>query len=253
MQPASLLRYYQHTTFRVGSTAEIVMQAAVFSDVEGTLVDGSIPQIALVVGRNIRLFSPAKRAQIAVLEGVGGIAPAKLERMLQLYALLRATSGLTPPEVERWVDVLVPALTARFKIGIWRLLQAHQAAGLPLVLVSGGLHEGIARLATEIGARGEGTKVKQRDGRYEATVDGQVCQGTGKAERARAVLDQMGYDASQCYAYGDTASDIPFLELFGHPHAVDPDPGLAAEAQKRGWPIIDGRVGEAGRPSTTGA
>ncbi|HZG68610.1 MAG TPA: HAD family phosphatase [Herpetosiphonaceae bacterium] len=221
----------------------VMMQAAVFSDVEGTLVDGSIPQIALAVGRTLRLFSAPKRLQVAVLERAGRLGPAKLERTLQLYALLRATAGMRPPEVARWTEALVPALTARFKPGSWRLLQAHQAAGLPLVLISGGLHEGIARLASDLGARGEGTKVHQRNGRYAGAVDGRVCQGVGKAERARAILNELGCDPSQCYAYGDTASDITFLELFGHPHAIDPDPRLAAEARTRGWPIIDGREG----------
>ena len=70
-----------------------------------------------------------------------------------------------------------------------------------------------------------------------------MCRGAGKAERARAVLAELGCDPQQCYAYGDTASDLPFLELFGRPHAVDPDAGLAVEARRRGWPIIDGRVG----------
>lgn len=214
---------------------------AVFSDVEGTLVDGSIPQIALAVGRANHLFGVSKRVQIAALERVGRLAPPKLERTLQLFALLRATAGMQPAEVERWGSALVPALIARFKPGTWRLLRAHQSAGLPLVLISGGLHEGIARLAMELGAQGEGTKVRQRNGRYTARVDGSVCQGAGKAERARGILAARGFDPAQCYAYGDTASDIPFLELFGHPHAVDPDPVLAAEAQRRGWPIIDGR------------
>lgn len=173
------------------------MQAAVFSDVEGTLVDGSIPEIALAVGRNIRLFSPLKQLQIGVLEGVGSIGPAKAKRVLDLYALLRATNGMRPQDVELWVDALVPALTARFKRGIWRVLQAHQAAGLPLVLVSGGLHEGIVRLAKEIGAQGEGTKVRLENGRYQASVDGEICQGAGKAERARLVLAERGLDASQ--------------------------------------------------------
>ena len=148
---------------------------------------------------------------------------------------------MRPAEVEVWVGALVSVLTARFKPSAWRLIQAHQAAGLPLVLISGGLHEGIARLARELCAQGEGTKVRQRNGRYTGSVEGGVCQGVGKAEPARAVLAARRYDPAQCYAYGDTASDIPFLELFGRPHAVDPDPRLAAEARRRGWPIIDGR------------
>ena len=219
------------------------MHSAVFSDVEGTLVDGSIPQLALAVGRTISLFSVSKRLQLAALEGLGRLGPSKMARTLQLYALLRATAGLRQPEVERWVDALAPALTARFKPGMWRRLQAHQAAGRPLVLISGGLHEGIVRLAAEVGARGEGTRVRQHNGRFSGSVDGPVCQGTGKAERARALLAELGYDPQQCFAYGDTLSDLPFLELFGRPHAVDPDPRLAAEARRRGWPIIDGRGG----------
>ena len=148
---------------------------------------------------------------------------------------------MRPADVEVWVGALVSALAARFKPSAWRLIQAHQAAGLPLVLISGGLHEGIARLARELCAQGEGTKVRQRNGRYTGSVEGGMCQGVGKAERARAVLAARRYDPAQCYAYGGTASDIPFLELFGRPHAVDPDPRLAAEARRRGWPIIDGR------------
>ena len=77
------------------------MPGAVFSDVEGTLVDGSIPQLALAVGRAQRLFSPSKRLQIATLESLGRLGPPKLARTLQLYALLRATAGMRPAEVER--------------------------------------------------------------------------------------------------------------------------------------------------------
>jgi hypothetical protein len=31
------------------------------------------------------------------------------------------------------------------------------------------------------------------------------------------VLAECGWDAAAGYAYGDTAGDVPFLELFGHP------------------------------------
>lgn len=53
-----------------------------------------------------------------------------------------------------------------------------------------------------------------------------------------AIARELGCDPANCYAYGDTATDIPFLEAFGHARAVDPDEGLEAEAKKRGWEII---------------
>jgi phosphoserine phosphatase len=43
-------------------------------------------------------------------------------------------------------------------------------------------------------------------------------------------------DAS--YAYADSLTDVPVLELVGHPVAVYPDEGLAALAWQKGWPIL---------------
>ncbi len=214
------------------------MQGAVFSDVEGTLIDSNIPQLALAVGLAERLFSPWQRLQIDALDLVARFGPAKVARTVRLLALLRATAGLDEQQVKRWVDALTPALKRAIKPEILARIQAHQTAGLPLVLVSGGLHEAISDLGLKLGGRGEGTKLRQRDGRYQGRLDGSVCQGVAKRERAEQVMVERGYDPAQCYGYGDTASDIPFLRLFGFPHAVDPDAGLAAEARKCGWPTV---------------
>ena len=216
------------------------MRAAVFSDVEGTLVNVHIPALFLKIGREMGLFSPWQRIQLGPLMLGERLLPGKLGRRVQLLAMLRAMAGLPEQTVEPVIAAMVPALSAHIKPGMLRRIQAHQAAGLPLVLVSGGLHEVIARFGAALGGHGEGTKLLHSDGRYRARLDGEVCQGMGKANRARAILARMGYDPAACYAYGDTASDIPFLALFGHPHAVDPDPVLAAEARRRGWPILDG-------------
>ena len=34
-------------------------------------------------------------------------------------------------------------------------------------------------------------------------------------------------------------SDLPLLELVGRPVVIDPDPRLAREAKRRGWPVED--------------
>ncbi|MCZ9342803.1 HAD-IB family hydrolase, partial [Streptomyces sp. TRM76130] len=46
-------------------------------------------------------------------------------------------------------------------------------------------------------------------------------------------------DLARCYAYSDSATDLPMLEAVGHPHAVNPDRALRREALARGWPILD--------------
>ena len=47
-----------------------------------------------------------------------------------------------------------------------------------------------------------------------------------------------GYDLNQCYAYSDSASDLPMLEAVGHPVAVNPDAKLERHARRNGWPIV---------------
>ena len=46
-------------------------------------------------------------------------------------------------------------------------------------------------------------------------------------------------DLPQSYAYSDSITDLPMLELVGHPVAVNPDKELARVARERDWEIRD--------------
>jgi len=214
------------------------MSAAAFFDVEGTLVDANLPRMSLELGSEMGYFSRWQMAQLGALSALGKVLPGNLKGWARITAVRRAMAGQREQDVDKLVAAVLPRAMARMKPESLARLKAHQSNGLPLVLLSGGLHELIARLGAELGGRGEGTRYMKSGGRFLAKFDGPVCQGEGKAERARAVCAEMGYNPAECYAYGDTGSDIPFLELFGRPHAVDPDAKLASEAKLRGWPVI---------------
>lgn len=63
--------------------------------------------------------------------------------------------------------------------------------------------------------------------------------GPTKAEAVKELARSEGYDLDRCYAYSDSATDLPMLQEVGHPHAVNPDRTLRREALARGWPILD--------------
>lgn len=214
------------------------MTAAVLSDVEGTLVNASLPRMSIAVGRELGVIGHRRYVELAALGLLARAARGDWKNRLQVIAVLRSVVGQTEAEIGQVADAMLPRVVQRIKNPILDRLRDHQRAGLQLVLLSGGLHPLITRLAGELGGRGEGTRMQLRNGRCTSQLDGALCQGEGKAERARALIAELGIDPAQSYAYGDTASDIPYLRLFGHPHAVDPDPMLAAEAQRRGWPIV---------------
>jgi hypothetical protein len=73
-----------------------------------------------------------------------------------------------------------------------------------------------------------------RDGVFTGELDGPFVYGEGKVEAMRAIARERGYDLERCYAYSDSISDRPMLELVGHPVAVNPDRGArGARTQPR--------------------
>src|ERR1700755_3661146 len=74
--------------------------------------------------------------------------------------------------------------------------------------------------------------------------------GPHKAEAMREMADQEGWDLADCYAYTDSASDLPMLEAVGHPVVVNPDRILARIARERGWEVM--RLDRIGRRLRTG-
>ncbi len=49
---------------------------------------------------------------------------------------------------------------------------------------------------------------------------------------------ETGLDLTESWAYSDSATDLPMLEVVGHPVAVNPDRALRRIAQMRGWPVL---------------
>ena len=77
------------------------------------------------------------------------------------------------------------------------------------------------------------------DGVYTGRLAEPFCYGPGKAVAIEKLAAAKGYDLRLCYAYSDSASDLPMLEIVGHPVAVNPDSKLDAIARARNWPIVE--------------
>lgn len=76
------------------------------------------------------------------------------------------------------------------------------------------------------------------DGRYTGRVSGTPCFQEGKITRLEQWLRGRDIDLAGSTFYSDSHNDLPLMQRVDHPVAVDPDPTLRAEAEKRGWKII---------------
>ncbi|MEU6165069.1 HAD family hydrolase [Streptomyces tanashiensis] len=119
------------------------------------------------------------------------------------------------------------------------LIEEHHAAGRDVVIVSTSGAEVVEPIGEMLGAdRVVATRmVVGEDGCFTGEVE-YYAYGPTKAEAVRELAESEGYDLSRCYAYSDSATDIPMLEAVGHPYAVNPDRTLRREAAAREWPVL---------------
>ncbi len=120
------------------------------------------------------------------------------------------------------------------------LIEQHHTAGRDVVIVSTSGAEVVEPIGELLGAdRVVATRmVVGDDGCFTGEVE-YYAYGPTKAEAIKELAESEGYDLERCYAYSDSATDLPMLKSVGHPHAVNPDRTLRREALARGWPILD--------------
>ncbi|MGW5946014.1 HAD family hydrolase, partial [Streptomyces celluloflavus] len=119
------------------------------------------------------------------------------------------------------------------------LIEEHHAAGRDVVIVSTSGAEVVEPIGELLGAdRVVATRmVVGADGRFTGEIE-YYAYGPTKAEAVRELAASEGYDLGRCYAYSDSATDVPMLESVGHPFAVNPDRALRREALARDWPVL---------------
>jgi HAD superfamily hydrolase (TIGR01490 family) len=119
------------------------------------------------------------------------------------------------------------------------LLARHQLAGDQTWLVSmapAEVVEPFAELLKMTGAISSRARIDE-NGKFTGEMDF-IAQGSNKALAMREVAAAHGIDLAESFAYSDSETDIPMLEVVGHPYAVNPDRGLSRTARDRGWPTL---------------
>ncbi|TWE06864.1 HAD superfamily hydrolase (TIGR01490 family) [Pseudomonas sp. AG1028] len=119
------------------------------------------------------------------------------------------------------------------------LLDKHRAAGDKLVIITATNRFVTAPIAERLGVDTLlATECEMVDGRYTGRTTDVPCFKEGKVTRLNRWMQENGFTLDGATFYSDSMNDLPLLEQVSYPVAVDPDPNLLAEAQKRGWPVM---------------
>ena len=118
------------------------------------------------------------------------------------------------------------------------LMEEHRATGRDVVIVSTSGTEVVEPIGEMLGADDViASRLEIVDGKYTGEID-YYAYADEKARAIEALATERGYDLEQCFAYSDSITDAPMLQIVGHPHAVNPDKDLRRLAAARGWPIL---------------
>ena len=216
------------------------MKGAAFFDLDKTLMEGSS---ALHFGRAAYKQGLMSRRQLArdawanIKFRLQGSNDADTDALRQ--RILDSLAGQRVVDLQRLgPDVLAGILPLLYREMLAEAY-AHQDAGRPAYIVTAAsqeLADVLARVLVFDG--GVGMRSEVRDGHYTGRPDGPFTYREGKAEAIRELAAREGIDLAQSYAYSDSESDLPMLELVGHPVAVNPDAELRRVAAEQGWEVI---------------
>jgi HAD superfamily hydrolase (TIGR01490 family) len=148
--------------------------------------------------------------------------------------------GLEVRAVQQTAEAFVQQLlVTRIRPSILRRLEEHRRAGHPVALLTGTPEFIAAPLAARLHAQAySAMRCSTRDGLFDGGPPTSHPFGAEKLQQAQTLCARLGWRLSDCYAYADSAHDIPLLRAAGHPIAVHPDRRLRRVAANEGWEIM---------------
>lgn len=216
-------------------------KAAAFFDLDRTLISGSSLvafglsawRTGLVPTRDV--LQDLGNSIVYRLQGAGDERTEAVKNRV-----LAAIKGQRQEDLKALGRDVIPKLLKEVRLESQGLVDLHHDSGRDTYIISASPVEIVESLAEAMGMTGGiGTLAEVKHGVYTGGLAAPFCYGQGKAEAISKLAVHKDYDLRLCYAYTDSAGDLPMLDLVGHPVAVNPDRPLQQLAYVRGWPIVE--------------
>lgn len=220
-------------------TREPGVSRAAYCDVDGTLTDTDIAKPLIWIKGNF-LRGPARWCWLASLlaRGPWWLLLDKFSRSASNRAIYRNYRGMPVERTRVLADIYYrERLRPKMFPEALAKLERFRRDGFQIVLVTGALNFFMEPLAREFGGECLAARLGESEGNFTGHLRNKPMTGPYKSEAIRTHAQAQGIDLESSYALGDAISDLPMLELVGHPVAINPDRRLEKIAAQRGWPM----------------
>lgn len=151
---------------------------------------------------------------------------------------LELVEGLELDSMDDAEDEVARRIASSVRPAIRQLLVNHRRAGHWCIVLSASPQRLVHRVAVELEAHDAiGTVLEIEDNVLTGKIVEPFCYGEAKLERLNQEVGALPPGA-EVYAYADSISDLPVLEMADYPIIVTPDRKLKNVAEEYKWPII---------------
>lgn len=216
-------------------------RAAVFYDVDGTLVNSNVITAYLYYAMRLPKLSERMRRLSRAAAMAPIYAAAELTNRGLFNRLFYANYKGIPHERLRLMgrEAAEKAFLPNMYREARKRVRKARDMGLTQVIVSGALDMIMEPFAKEVGIDYVlANRLEFANDKATGKLIPPILAGDEKKKAVERFARQHNIDLSQSYAYGDSLADIPMLETVGFPCVVNPGDELAKLAGERAWPVL---------------
>ncbi|MGH9392139.1 MAG: HAD family hydrolase, partial [Vicinamibacteria bacterium] len=188
------------------------------------------------------LYRQGELTKIDLVKGIANYLQYKLN-ILDIERWTKETvKGLAGQEESRMIDFGRKFFDEMVRRTIYpdarRVIDDHFKKEHVVAIVSGATRYLVDPLCKELGIEHALlTRLEVDEGKFTGKVIDPINFGEGKVLGLREFVKRHRIDLAKSYFYTDSVSDLPLLDVVGHPRVVNPDPLLYRKAIGRRWPV----------------
>ncbi|HSS61588.1 MAG TPA: HAD-IB family hydrolase [Candidatus Limnocylindrales bacterium] len=211
---------------------------AVF-DVDGTLVETNVVEYFLWMRLRAQPLDEWPAFMVRMLrEAPRWLFLERRSRAEFQRSFYREYDGLDYEVMKRLGREALDAVTLRriYPEGM-RRIREHKRAGHRVLLLTGALDVVVEPLAELLEVEVDCAHLLLKEGRLTSDLQSPPPAGEARSALLEEYAARNGVVLAESFAYADSLSDLPMLELVGTPVAVNPDARLSQVAGQRGWRV----------------